>query len=262
MNNFVSSLISRSFTEQPALRPRATSLFEPAVHADLAHPDAPPARSAETPFANEVGVESEAIPNARHPATIRNHRAPQMEHFHDANSAASLSSPVTQAHPAAARAEDRMPEPVVASVRPHNPPSRGSHERESDSVIESFSLDERAPRSLPTRVTAPANHETALPTEPRSQLVVATQAAPEIVVAPQRPAPPSDDQIQTRGQRRAASASPVVKTPVESTVNVTIGTIEVRATTESKPAPRRAPFASPVMSLEDYLQRRQQGGNR
>lgn len=262
MTNFVSSLISRSFTEQPALRPRVGSLFEPTMHADSAHSEAPPARSAETPFANEIEVESEAIPNAVSPATIRNHRAPQIEHLRDANSAASFSSQVTPAHPAPAGAEDRMQEPVVATVRPHKTPTRVNPDRESDPAIESDALNALAPRSLPARITAPAHdREISSQTEHRRQLVIAPQTVPEIVVTQKRPASPPDDQLQTRGQRRAANASPVVKATAENTVNVTIGTIEVRATTESKPA-QRAPSTSPVMSLENYLQRRQQGGRR
>lgn len=260
MSNFVSSLISRSFTEQPALRPRLTSLFEPAVSADFAHADAPPTRSAEPSFGGEVAVESEAIPHAGHP-TNRNHPASQVDHFRDEVSAP-LSSRVVPAQSSPASDEDPIQEPVFASVRPHKAPSRASLERENDSVVGSFSLDEPATRSLPTRVSVPTNRETAVQTEPRHQLVVATQSVPEIVVAPRSPAPHADAPIQTREQRRAASASPMMKAAAESTINVTIGTVEVRATTESKPTQRRAASPSPVMSLENYLQRRQQGGGR
>lgn len=223
-------------------------------------PKRPPPRSAEPPFPGDIEVESEAIPNPRRTAPIRNHRVPQAEHFHDANPASSLSRQLTQTHASPARSEDRLQEPVIATVLPHKTSSRTSQERESDSVIESFSPDE--PKSLPARVSAPADHEIVLPAEHRHQLVVARQAVPEIVVAPQRPAVPSDGPIQSREQRRAVTASPGMRASTENTVNVTIGTVEVRATTESKPAPRRTPSTSPVMSLEDYLQRRQQGGSR
>lgn len=262
MSTFVSSLINRSFTEQPALRPRAASLFEPTVQADFAHAEAPPSRPAEAPFAGEIDMESEAIPNPGRTAPIRNHRIPQAEHFQDANPAVSLSQQVTQTPPSPARAEDWLQQPVVATVRPHKTSSRTSRERENDSVIESFSFDELVPKSLPARVDASADHEIVLPAEHRHQLVVARQAVPEIVVAPQRPAVQSDGPIQSREQRRGVTASPAMKATTENTVNVTIGTVEVRATTESKPAPRRTPSTSPVMSLEDYLRRRQQGGKR
>jgi hypothetical protein len=261
MTNFVSSLISRSFTEQPALRPRLASLFEPAVPADFSHSEAPSARSAETPFANDIEVESEAIPNAGRPATTRNHRAPQVEHSRDANSAASSSSQVTVPQRVLAGAEDVMQEPVVATVLPPKALSRASQERESESPIESTALNEPACRSLPARIRVP-DREISYQTEHRPQLVVATQAVPEIVVAQQRTASRTEDRTPTRAQRRSAIASPVVKATAESTINVTIGTVEVRATTESKPAQRRAASASPVMSLEAYLQRRQPGGGR
>ncbi len=261
MSDFVSSLISRSFAGQPALRPRAASLFEPTVAADFAHAEAPRPRSAET--ASEVDVEQEAIPNAGRQATFRNQRVPQIEQSRDANPAASFSSQVTPARRALAGAEERMQEPVVPTVRPHKTPTRVNPGRVHDPTIEDAALIEPASRSLSARMPAPPHpRELAVQTEPLPQVLIATQAVPEIAVAQQRAASQPDEHIQTRRQRRGADPSPLVKATAESTINVTIGTVEVRATMESKPAPGRAPSASPVMSLHDYLQRRQAGGSR
>jgi hypothetical protein len=62
-----------------------------------------------------------------------------------------------------------------------------------------------------------------------------------------------------RMREKAGRASPVPATELEPSVHVTIGRIEVRATSESKQA-SRSRAASPVMSLEEYLRRRTQRG--
>jgi hypothetical protein len=59
----------------------------------------------------------------------------------------------------------------------------------------------------------------------------------------------------------SGTSSPVSATASEPSVHVTIGRIEVRATSEAKPAgPRRV--ASAVMSLDEYLRQRVQRGER
>jgi hypothetical protein len=44
------------------------------------------------------------------------------------------------------------------------------------------------------------------------------------------------------------------------TIRVTIGRVEVRATTSAAPGPARPP-ASPIMTLEEYLRRKTERGN-
>ena len=55
--------------------------------------------------------------------------------------------------------------------------------------------------------------------------------------------------------RREAAFGRESTPPVEATIHVSIGRIEVRAT-PTAPARERAPAASPVMSLEEYLRTR------
>lgn len=61
-----------------------------------------------------------------------------------------------------------------------------------------------------------------------------------------------------RRRARQAAADEVRRGPAQAqpTINVTIGRVEVRATPAPAPAPRRAESASPRMSLDDYLRRR------
>jgi hypothetical protein len=60
-------------------------------------------------------------------------------------------------------------------------------------------------------------------------------------------------------REKAVSAWPALAAEPEPSVHVTIGRIEVRATSESKQVGRPR-TASPVMSLEEYLHRRTQRG--
>lgn len=52
------------------------------------------------------------------------------------------------------------------------------------------------------------------------------------------------------------------KVSPEPTVHVTIGRIEVRAVQSSQPSPAKPRASTPVMNLDDYLRRRNQGGAR
>ena len=67
--------------------------------------------------------------------------------------------------------------------------------------------------------------------------------------------------IPCTGERKSGNRLAGATTAAEPSVHVTIGRIEVRATSESKPA-GRAQTASPVMSLEEYLHRRTRQGDR
>jgi len=59
-----------------------------------------------------------------------------------------------------------------------------------------------------------------------------------------------------RERQAAARESHKERVEVPPTINVTIGRVEVRATQAPQPAQRRAESASPRMSLDDYLRRR------
>ncbi|HEY6234640.1 MAG TPA: hypothetical protein VIW69_06025, partial [Candidatus Elarobacter sp.] len=97
---------------------------------------------------------------------------------------------------------------------------------------------------------------------PREQRRGPERSAAEIVpvvarvsAAPAAPAPPP------RAARAARERPPFPAAPAETTVNVTIGRIEVRAA--SAPAERRREPASPaVMSLGDYLSTRAEAARR
>jgi hypothetical protein len=56
------------------------------------------------------------------------------------------------------------------------------------------------------------------------------------------------------------ATTPQTEAQVTPTINVTIGRIEVRATTQPSAPKRKQPSAAPTMSLEEYLRRRNRGG--
>jgi hypothetical protein len=265
MTDFVTSLIARSYNEQPALKPRVASLFEPAANVDFTHAEGPGTRSVETPFIGEMDVESEVMPNVSRPVKIvRGERsAAQADYAPAAESVTPLSFRATQARLALESTEKRVPEPAVASVRPRKSPSRAKEEHDSEPAIDvRTAITEPGPKFLPPRMAALPNlRERSFQHEQRGELVIAPQAVPEIAVPLKRTGSQRDTDLEDRAQRRAASASPAVTASAERTVNVTIGRIEVRATTEST-RPQRSRPASPVISLEDYLLRRSQGGSR
>jgi hypothetical protein len=90
--------------------------------------------------------------------------------------------------------------------------------------------------------------ETVEPESSRGEL------APLAPVARVRPVVP----VRTR----LSSSLPEAAAAMPSTVHVTIGRVEVRATLPAPTGARVRPAAPPVMSLEDYLGRRAAGGQR
>jgi hypothetical protein len=58
------------------------------------------------------------------------------------------------------------------------------------------------------------------------------------------------------------SAEPTAPPKLESIVQVTIGRVEVRATPAPALLPQKERSAPPVMSLDEYLRQRAQGGGR
>jgi|SRR5579871_5521360 len=257
MMDFVSSLITRSFTEQPVLRPRLASLFEPAANADFAPAEA--ARSEDTRLVHEVEVDREATPNAERVARAVRHERPPAQNQSPVV-APMLSPGAMSLRFVPAMVEEHLQERNAVS-RARKAPSAVREEPEIGAAIEPRTkATDAASRpfsaSLPSAANAP---ERTAQRDPREQLVIAPKAIPEIAVPHRRAESSREVQLPQGAQHRAATALRSLSTSSETTVNVSIGRIEVRAVSENKPAQRSRP-ASPVMSLEDYLQRR--GGSR
>jgi hypothetical protein len=148
-----------------------------------------------------------------------------------------------------------MLQPIIASIIEHE-------------VIERQTAQPAQPRQQQPSI----ERQTAQPAQPRQQ-------QPSIEWRTAQPAqvreqPPSSDapqavvvqprvmRIEHRGEDRSNSsplAMSVQAPPPAPTIHVTIGRIEVRATTPAMPASKPRP-APQTMSLDDYLRQRSRGG--
>jgi hypothetical protein len=72
----------------------------------------------------------------------------------------------------------------------------------------------------------------------------------------------SQQAAESLRQTFAKSGGQAIEAQLPPTINVTIGRIEVRATTPQAAQPRRSKPAAPTMSLEEYLRRRDRGGGK
>jgi len=90
-------------------------------------------------------------------------------------------------------------------------------------------------------------------------LVVTPKAATDLTAQMRSAASAMNASLNLPPRHKTMADSPALAAETEPSVHVTIGRIEVRATSESKQAGRPR-SASPVMSLEEYLHRRTQRG--
>jgi hypothetical protein len=113
----------------------------------------------------------------------------------------------------------------------------------------------RALEPVVQRVTVERLAAPAAPPSPNTTESSPTPAMPSAVVT--RP--------RVRAYVEATAPAPAGSTATpepDPTIQVTIGRVEVRATPPPAPAPRKERSVPPVMSLEEYLRRRDNGGSR
>jgi hypothetical protein len=122
-------------------------------------------------------------------------------------------------------------------------------------------LEDGAPRRLQARMGAVSSSRNELFDSDNRGLVLPPRAALDLTTQMKNAASALGAGSRTPSLQKAASVSPAPAAESESSVYVTIGRIEVRATSESKNT-GRARAASPVMSLEEYLHRRTPRGDR
>jgi len=261
MTNLLTSLVDRTLERAPVLQRRKSMLFEPPIQEIYA--EAQPQVQATKIVSRDV---------------YKHGSEPQ------AKTASTISPPETK-------------NTLVTVVEPHvlQPPSTPQPEpHEEPAVREQFQatiVETAPPQSKPSispqletiverKVEREVVIEKIIDSNPKSIAEVPTQSQPSapIRVLAQQPVAPSptthppiqtpriksaEPRVATRQQtQRAAtrlkSQLPSQSDPPAPTINVTIGRVEVRASTPSKRAePTRA--AAPKLSLEDYLQGRSKG---
>ena len=266
MTDFLTSLTARSFGTETAIRPRVASLFEPVRNGDAALRE-PAAEPIETTIAREVEVQSDGEQKRSRPspALRQDGKASNAKHFADANSVSPLVSPPRD-HSERPRTtvlanETREKEDTVVAARVR--PRREMHSEEEDATESEPALrsdsEDGAPKRVSTRVAAASASRDESTENDHRGFVLPPKIFPELTAQMKNAAVAMNVGPGTPKREKAGSAWPALAAEPEPSVHVTIGRIEVRATSESKPVGRPR-TTSPVMSLEEYLHRRTQRG--
>ena len=240
-DDFLSSLAAQALGTTSAVRPRVASRFEPRpVGSDLR-------RGWPEPAEIELDAQTSPIPPAR------DARRPDL---------ATISPMAGQVTTWDIEAERRAPTgaPIVALPRPS--PAAAPDHLERAGGTESLSVPAgRDPTPAPPTPAAdapgqsrPAGREAVHPPAAGGPARRSTAVVPEVSSTRPRVVP-----VQTR---RAARETPPPQAPADAgpTIQVTIGRVEVRATTSPAAQPTGRP-ASPIMTLEEYLRRKTERGN-
>ena len=285
MNNYLSNIAARALNQAPTVRPRLRARFDPAPPANDPAVDRlklAPSESiaSERRVDNILAATSDNQQKYEHPDA---NRTPDDKHEPHAlsfanrdekNTALSNDTLVAPPQPPVIQAAiAAVPAPQPVFVNPLSP-IRSSFERDaSPARTEQRSLPE--PRSDQARPSDPHEIRTIIVREER--IIEPSEQARERVSPPTASLVPPSNQTQ-RGDTKPPPV--VVQTRIapmvdkgldlslnrpspqpQPTVRVTIGRIEVRAvgSSQSPAKPRATP---PVMNLDDYLRRRNQGSTR
>jgi hypothetical protein len=281
MTDFLNSLAARSFGTETPIRPRLASLFEPAPGLNSAYSkthapplEGPDAISEIEAWANgaDKDVKSSDTLHAAKTGHAMVDTAPQSRSESTGNFSPKIDIPTRARMDDVAksiahepdRKDSRLPVPLAAHDQ-HQIVSEDSSPRASEAIgrdwISTASIPSvpAMPRDEKANETASVlRHESS---EERSSLAPSSKAIAELA-AQMSDAAAAMGTIRgaLRGQAASRSAQTRTAEP-DSSVQVTIGRIEVRAVTENNrvSSPRAA---SPVMSLEEYMRRRSQRGGR
>lgn len=267
MTDFLTSLAARSFGTETAIRPRVASLFEPVRNGDTALREQHAAEPMQTAIVREVEVESQGEPNMSKPTppTLREDiQGRDAKHFADVNPAAAVLPPREDSERRRTTVladETREKEDTVFAAKTRPRRELSSHEEnaiESEPELRSGSEDGAAKRaSARAPAVSPARDE--FVEKDHRGLVLTPKVATELTAQMRTAALAMNAGLSAPARERARMALPALAAEPEPSVHVTIGRIEVRATSEIKHTDRPRP-ASPVMSLEEYLHRRTQRG--
>lgn len=261
MMDFLTSVTERSFVAETAIRPRVASLFEPVERANVPCIEKPPAGRVEMTVAGEIAVESGREPKISSPApALQEHGK-----VNDANFARPVSLVVSpppmnseHARTSSSSEETRDGEAVPVALKKPERQTRRSQEDQSAREPELREDVEKSVRERPLARVPMTTNAREEAQKVRRGLVLPPKTASELTAQMKTAA--SAMNAGNAAMEKQRDASPVAMPEQEPSVHVTIGRIEVRATSESKQVSRPR-SVSPVMSLEEYLHRRTQRGS-
>jgi len=288
MSDLFASLVDRSLGRAPVLERRQPTLFEPATDAAFSEPllqekenfvesESPATQSqqffrntAPSPQPSPAVEEPEAPALEKRPARrrhVRDIQAPE-EDGERKQLAPVSSAPVKETRKPDHPTHDVKP-PVVAAPKPLTPaPERTiqtivekTFEREviKEQTTAAPAIKEIQTFTQPNPQPQPPHRDHGLSTQPPSKVEVKHLPPPKetTVIKPLRPKnpPPHRDipptmraAIRAEAKRRPEPPAPII--------NVTIGRVEVRATTPATGKTHTARPAGPRLTLEDYLRSR------
>jgi hypothetical protein len=267
MTDFLTSLMARSLGTEPAIRPRVASLFEPVRNGDVTLREEPAAEPVETAVASEVEASSDgarkanrATPSLREDRELSDGNYPAEE----GSGAATVPQARGESGPRPTtvlayktRKEDRV---IAAAAPPRSTPLSEERAANFEPVLRS-----EPEVGMPKRGPAKVQDASAIGNESDEKgyrgILLPPQASTALTAQMKNAASAMNVGQSSSKRGNAAVASPAMAGEADPVVHVTIGRIEVRATSEGKPS-ERPRAASPVMSLQEYLHRRAQRGGR
>jgi hypothetical protein len=277
--NFLSTLMDRAFNRVEVIERRRPSLFESASGFESALGVAP----VDAPHPQEPDLESnlhDHPASAPQPLDIREPVAAPATHKMPLESA--VASRVAASASEATSPVSSTPESRILKIAPEPEPRAAKTIIEKEVEKPRGSLHAQPP--LPARHSAPTA-EPPTGNSPSLQTIttnVVTVRAPARSTPDrgleEKPRPPirEDQRSRIAPKAQAAEVSPRPRaaeralssrqntapreTPRETTIQVTIGRIEIRAITAASATSRTARLAGPKLQLEDYLQSRKGNG--
>lgn len=282
MGNFLNNLAARSFTPGSSIRPRTASLFEPAdavpshgnlineteaiteIENDTAGPDGKTETNPVTRRkARPVSLPAPALPE--HPAMPE--RVEMEEQQHTLPPPAAQRDPVAPPQPmlGTVNAEEHAMPVVIPKSKPMPAPSAPA---ESPALIPARVRSQPVERDHPKTAMPGRLAATEVAGRERPQLSERSQLHSEEDETARLTNPISRRLTPALppGSNHARAHQPAVRTldrpqpQPEPSIQVTIGRVEVRAEISSQAASRTERASSPVMSLEEYLRRRNKRG--
>lgn len=290
MTNYLSNIAARALNQAPTVRPRLRGRFDPGPPAndqavDRLKFDLSESIASERPVENSLAATSRNQqkyegPHANRTPNDENEPRPSSFAHRDEKNTSALLNDTLVAPP-----QTPAVQPVIAA--PTGPATEPTQQVSGNALSPIASSVERdaSPVRTEQRSALDLHPDQARPSDPREiktiivreeRIIERSEQAREPGSQPAPAMPPSN---QTR--RRGTKPPPVVvQTRIaplvgedldfslsrpspqpQPTVRVTIGRIEVRAVASSQP-PAKPRATPPVMNLDDYLRRRNQGNSR
>ena len=297
MTDLFASLVDRALDRMPVLQRRQPTLFEPVATAAFSEKSKPGnvstldeqemlvesspraqeqrhfnRNTAPQPSSRLEESETETIeaPRAR-PRRVHESRQPQTDQDNDRSQPAALSSVKEQAIRPQAPPSHEGPVEVAKhkdlAIMPPREIETIVERRVEREIVKEHSTDKPAIKEVQT-LSAPqsqskpvrANHDVE-PSQPSKAESKPVTPKEQTILKPSiqnKPAPPTPTPriVQAASRFKPNDNTPAPATPI---INVTIGRVEVRATSQTPPKPQRVQPAGPKTSLEDYLRSRGKG---